>query len=183
MNLAAGAPGWALVVLLVILVVASIQDAIQLKIANLLSIAVLLLGVLVMVLAGPSAELWQNLVVFAVTLVIGTFLFARGKLGGGDVKMLAATSLWFDFPGALRFVLSVAIAGGLLAILVLILRQFNWSESARQKAVILRRKGGIPYGVAIAAGAAFAILLSKPEPQQAPLDNWDLATQPSGKTP
>ena len=112
MNLAAGAPGWALVALLLILVVASIQDAIQLKIANLLSIAVLLLGVLVMVLAGPSAELWQNLVVFAVTLVIGTFLFARGKLGGGDVKMLAATSLWFDFPGALRFVLSVAIAGG-----------------------------------------------------------------------
>ena len=55
-------------------------------------------------------------------------MFAAGKLGGGDVKLLAATGLWFDFHGALWMLICVAISGGILALVVLILRMIGWSE-------------------------------------------------------
>ena len=81
-------------------------------------------------------------------------MFAAGKLGGGDVKLLAATGLWFDFHGALWMLICVAISGGILALVVLILRMIGWSENLRTKVVLLRPKAGIPYGVAIAAGSS-----------------------------
>ena len=90
-----------------------------------------------------------------------TPMFATGKLGGGDVKLLAAVGLWFDFTGALWMILAVALAGGLLALLVLILRSFGWSEEIRRKVVLLRPGGGNPYGVAIAAGALITMALQR----------------------
>ncbi|HVL79025.1 MAG TPA: prepilin peptidase [Sphingomicrobium sp.] len=169
MNLPSLVPQWLLLTLLALLALAAIEDAVRLRISNLLSLAVLLLGFIAIAVAGPQASLWENAAVFAGTLVVGTFLFARGTLGGGDVKLLAATSLWFDFGGALRLLICVALAGGLLALLVLALRLIGWSDRAREKILILRRKGGIPYGVAIAAGAAAAVLFLQPdEPRQQP---------------
>jgi hypothetical protein len=50
----------------------------------------------------------------------------------------------------------------------------NWSDGARERAVILRSKGGIPYGVAIAAGAALAVMLAQSAGGSAdPLNNWN----------
>ena len=84
-----------------------------------------------------------------------------GKLGGGDVKLLAAVGLWFDFSGALGMLIAVALAGGLLALLVLVVRSIGWSEEMRRRVVLLRPGGGIPYGVAIAAGALIAMALQR----------------------
>ena len=181
MNLDILAPNWAVIVLMALLAAAAIQDAMQLRISNLLSAAVLVLGVVAIIVVGPEIRLWENLVVFVVTLAVGTLLFSRKILGGGDVKLLAATGLWFHLGGALRFFVSVAIAGGLLALIIIIVRQFNWSDSAQQRFVILRRRGGIPYGVAIAVGAAMSILMvqAADDRRPAPLDNWNLpAAQP-----
>ena len=58
-------------------------------------------------------------------------------------------------------ILAVVLAGGLLAILVLILRAFEWSDDIRRRVVLLRPRGGIPYGVAIAAGAIIAMTLQR----------------------
>jgi prepilin peptidase CpaA len=69
--------------------------------------------------------------------------------------------LWFSIKGAATMLIAVMLAGGVLAIVVLILRAFSWSEAARNRAVILRPKGGIPYGVAIAAGALIAMTLQR----------------------
>ena len=178
MNLDVLAPGWIVIALLALLTAAAIEDAARLRISNLISIAVLLLAFVAIAIAGPQAALWQNLLVFAILLTVGTFLFGLGKLGGGDVKLLAATALWFPLAGALRFVLAVMIAGGVLALIVLALRWFSWSDGAQQRFVILRRKAGIPYGVAIAAGAALAILFAQDPGERrpaSPLSNWDLA--------
>ncbi len=169
MNLPYLVPQWLVLALLALLALAAIEDAVRLRISNLLSLAVLLLGFVAIAVVGPQASLWENIVVFAASLIVGTLLFARGKLGGGDVKLLAATSLWFDLGGALRLFICVALAGGVLALLVLAVRMFGWSERARERVVILRPKGGIPYGVAIAAGAAAAVLFLQPaEPRQQP---------------
>ena len=105
--------------------------------------------------------LWQNLVVFAGLLAAGTLLFTIGALGGGDVKLLAATALWFDFLGGLRMLLAVALVGGLLTILVLAVRQFRRSTAGEGGVASLRRGAGIPYGVAIAVGALTTIVLQR----------------------
>lgn len=176
MNLPGLAPIWALLALAALLVAAAIEDMVRLRISNLVSIAVLLLAVVTIVVVGARPSLWENAAVFAATLVVGTVLFGRKMLGGGDVKLLAATSLWFDLSGALRFVVSVALAGGLLAVFLITIRKAGWSDGARQRVVALRHRGGIPYGVAIAAGALFALLLAWQARQSAnPLSNWQIA--------
>jgi prepilin peptidase CpaA len=88
-------------------------------------------------------------------------MFAAGKLGGGDVKLLASAGLWFDLAGALWLLVAVALAGGVLALLVLVLRTIDWSDEKRRRVVLLRPGGGIPYGVAIAAGALIAMAFQR----------------------
>ena len=105
---------------------------------------------------GLRKRRWQNFAVFAGLLVIGTPLFAAGKMGGGDVKLLAATGLWYDLRGAMMMIASVLIAGGVLALLIILARLFGWSEATRKRYQLLKRGGGIPYGVAISAGALIA---------------------------
>ena len=121
----------------------------------------LISAVVAAILAGPELRLWQNLVVFLALLAVGTPMFAAGKLGGGDVKLLASAGLWFDLAGALWMLVAVALAGGVLALLVLVLRTIGWSEEIRRRVVLLRPGGGIPYGVAIAAGALIAMALQR----------------------
>ena len=161
MNLAAQAPLWLALVFAILLIVAAAQDAMRLRISNVTVLLVIAAAVAAAVIAGLQRDLWQNLVVFFVLLVAGTPLFAAGKLGGGDVKLLAAVGLWFSIKSAAWMLIAVLLAGGVLALVVLALRAFNWSEAARDRAVILRPKGGIPYGVAIAAGVLIAMALQR----------------------
>jgi prepilin peptidase CpaA len=100
-----------------------------------------------MVISGPTIDLWENLVVFAVVLGIGTLLFSRGMLGGGDVKLFAAVGLWSDLRTAIGLVSTILIAGGVLALVMVAYRM------ARGKGIRKRSEaGGIPYGVAIGIG-------------------------------
>ena len=161
MNLAAEAPQSLALIVAVLLLAAAIEDAVRLRISNLIVLLVLVAAVVAVVIAGPELELWKNLAVFLALLAIGTPMFAAGKLGGGDVKLLAAVGLWFDFAGALWMILAVVLAGGLLALVVLMLRAVGSSEEIRRRVVLLRPRGGIPYGVAIAAGALIAMALQR----------------------
>jgi prepilin peptidase CpaA len=160
-NLTAEAPQWLALFLAILLVAAAVEDAVRLRISNITVLLVIVGAAFAAIFVGPGPGLWQNLAVFAGLLAIGTPLFAAGKLGGGDVKLLAAAGLWFDLFGAARMFLAVAIAGGVLALLILLARMANWSEGARRRVVVLRPGGGIPYGVAIAAGALIAMALQR----------------------
>ena len=110
MNLAAEAPQWLALILAVLLVAAAAQDAVKLRISNITVLLVLAGAVVAAILAGPELRLWQNLVVFLALLAVGTPMFATGKLGGGDVKLLAVAGLWFDIRGALWMLIAVALA-------------------------------------------------------------------------
>lgn len=161
MNLAAGAPQWLALIFAILLFAAAIEDAIRLRISNIIVLLVIAGAIVAAILGGPKLILWQNLAVFAALLAVGTPLFAAGKLGGGDVKLLAAAGLWFSLMGAARMLVAVAVAGGVLALLILLGRTAKWSENARRRVVVLRPGGGIPYGVAIAAGALIAMALQR----------------------
>lgn len=109
--------------------------------------AILALGALVLAFpAGGDAWASRGLsfgVMAAAT--IGLWL-VRG-LGGGDVKLLIAASAWMPFATLPAFVLAVAVAGGVQAIVVLALRRLR---PAPTDGPALQRR--MPYAVAIAAG-------------------------------
>jgi prepilin peptidase CpaA len=130
---------------------AAIEDAARLKISNVTSIFVLLGAIAAAIIAGPSLALWQNLAVFALILALGTGAFAAGLVGGGDVKLFAATALWFDLRSAVWFIAFVFISGGVVALLFLASRLFL--RSSRDK-----KDRRIPYGIAIALGALAMVL-------------------------
>ena len=163
MNLFATSPDSLLWLLAAALVAAAIQDAVQLKISNLISAAVLLLAVAAAFLSGVEVAVWQNLLVFAVVLFAGTLMFSRGVLGGGDVKLLAAVALWTDLGGAIRLVASIFIFGGLLALLIIFGRAVA-PQPLTARIAVLKPKAGIPYGIAIALGTLFMVsTANKPE--------------------
>lgn len=161
MNLAAEAPQWLALLLAILLIAAAVEDAVRLRISNVTVLLVIASAIAAALVAGPEVRLWQNLAVFVGLLAVGTPLFAAGKLGGGDVKLFAAVGLWFDLLGAAGLLLAVALSGGVLALLILLARMLEWSEGARRRVVVLRPGGGIPYGVAIAAGALIAMALQR----------------------
>ena len=160
MNLLATAPTWAVWVLVLLLLAATIQDAVELKISNLISAAVLVLAIVVAVIEGPRIGAWRNLAGFAVVLAIGAVMFARGMFGGGDVKLFAAITLWTAGLSILRLVAAIFLCGGLLAILILAAR-VAVPESWRGHVRVLQRRAGIPYGIAITAGTLITIALQR----------------------
>jgi prepilin peptidase CpaA len=105
-----------------------------------------------MALHGFTWPLWQNGALFLGLLLLGTFAFATGNLGGSDVKLLAALGLWFDFRDSVLLVIAVTIPGGLLALVMIIGRRLIARVRKRPA-----KRGMIPYGIAIVAGAAFVM--------------------------
>jgi prepilin peptidase CpaA len=157
MNLAQLAPVWLVAILSLLLLGAAADDGWRLRISNIFPIAIIAGAVAGALLAGPNLALWQNLLMFAALLAVGTFLFSAGMLGGGDVKLLAACGLWFNLSSGWKMLVAVAIAGGLLAILLISIRPLIGKPSATW--ILLRPRGGIPYGIAIAAGTATLVAM------------------------
>jgi prepilin peptidase CpaA len=89
-------------------------------------------------------------------LALGFALFAFRLIGGGDAKLFAAIALWFGFRDFLEFALVASLFGGGLALALLSLRRFPMPAALAGQNWLARLhddKSGIPYGVALAAGA------------------------------
>lgn len=166
------APAWLIVVLCVLLFVAAAEDVVRLKISNVTALAVMVAAGIAAALAGIVLALWQNVLVFLLLLGGGTMLFAAGKVGGGDVKLLAAVGLWMDLEQAVRLLVAVLLSGGILAIAFIGLRLLFHRPHG------LTRSMGVPYAVAIAAGATIVIMLDRKQPPQRPnpMEFWQLPT-------
>jgi len=155
-NLIGEAPIWLVAMLAAALVAAAVEDVIRLRISNITVLAVIATALVGMAVEGMTVDIWQNFAVFGGVLVIGTFLFSAGIMGGGDVKLFAAVGLWTDLQRAPMVISSVLIAGGLLALVVLVPRLVARRSDG---AAASERSKGVPYAVAIAIGALFAIAL------------------------
>ena len=135
---------------------AAATDLLTMTIPNRLSIG---LTAAFFVLAPVAGLGWQDILSHmgagSAMLLAGILLFSLGWLGGGDAKLLAAASLWLGFDQLVMFLAYVAAFGGVLAVLVLAYRSTPASALPLPGwAARLHTKGeGIPYGVAIAAGA------------------------------
>jgi prepilin peptidase CpaA len=135
---------------------AAATDLLTMTIPNKLSIALAATFFVVALAAGLG---WQDIVVHVgvgvAMLLAGIALFAVGVIGGGDAKLLAAASLWLGLTPLVPFLAYVAVFGGALALAILAYRSVPAGALPLPDwAARLHAKGeGIPYGVAIAAGA------------------------------
>src|SRR4029453_15814493 len=144
MGLLATAPDWLAAILLLLLVMAAIQDGWRLRISDWISGLVAIGAFAALGLDGPVSGLWQNFLLFAAVLAVGTFMFGRGWMGGGDIKLLAASSLWFDLWDGWRLLVAIALAGGVEALVIMTVRRLPLSDATRDRALLLKRGGPIP---------------------------------------
>ena len=146
-----------LVVLPVILALAAGWDLTSYTIPNVFQI-VLIASFLVFVVVShmPLAAVGGHLAAGLVGLVAGIVLFALGYIGGGDAKLFACVVLWFGFHDFAGYALVVSLLGGALTLGLLGLRSLVLPARLTGHAWLVRlhdRRAGIPYGVALAAGA------------------------------
>lgn len=155
------------------LVWAAVCDLTRYEIPDLVSIILVAGFVAIAPLTGlPIESLGAHAVAAVAVFAVGAVLFRYGVLGGGDVKVLAASVLWVGWPGLTGFLLLVGVIGGILAMLLLVLRRF-FSPRAVAKAQakvktsapgevvppvsfarqcfdrLMSPQQGVPYGVAI----------------------------------
>ncbi|MBL6933242.1 MAG: prepilin peptidase [Rhodospirillales bacterium] len=148
-----------------LLMLAAINDVAEYKIPNRINFAIAALYP-AYVLASPATVDWiGGLIVCATMLSIGVILFVFRRMGGGDVKMIAATALWAGPMGITDFVLFMVITGGVMAVarltfvrssLALTFGHFTGIDDTDDNS-----QNPLPYGVAIATGgfAVGALLL------------------------
>jgi prepilin peptidase CpaA len=153
---------------LALLVIVVWRDITTRTIPDEIALLLVMTGALARLLQGPSAlaaSACAALLLFAMLMV----LFSRGFIGGGDVKVMAALATGLSPFDSYCFVVATALAGGILAIVYLLLPHLlRATRQAKRKSLLgrvmsveawrIRRRGPLPYGVAIAAGAAFVVL-------------------------
>lgn len=159
----------ATVVLIVLLLMAAASDVRARRVPNWLNLFVLVVGI-----AGARswpvgvAALGDGLAGIAVGFALWFPMYLLRLVGAGDVKLLAASGAWLGGVGVLDASLWTAIAGGLLGVGWIIVRQ---GAGAAAMALVhavrtpsqlqlrpLDRRERVPYAVAIAVGVLVAWL-------------------------
>jgi prepilin peptidase CpaA len=152
--------------ILLLLYVATIDIATRL-IRNEICLTLALLGIAGQ-LASPM-QVVQSLVVAAILFLLLFAIYQRGKIGGGDVKLLVALAVGLPLTGVMQLLTVTVLAGGVLALVHLMMRLLPYPRLAPAGSSLLRRvyaverwrhlrHAPLPYGVAIASGGIWTIL-------------------------
>jgi len=146
-----------IVALPLLLAAAAGWDLASFTIPNFLSAGLLAVFAIFACAAGLSlgAVGWHLLAGF-LGLAIGFTLFALGYIGGGDAKLFAAVALWLGFKDLAPYTLLASVLGGFLTLGIMLLRQWPLPDYLLRQVWIVKlhdARSGIPYGVALAAGA------------------------------
>jgi prepilin peptidase CpaA len=150
-----------LIVLPALLVLAAGWDIASFTIPNFLQVALIVaFGVFVAAAGMAPGAIGAHLLAGFLGLVVGFTFFALGYIGGGDAKLFACVVLWLGFSNLLDYAVIASLMGGALTLLLIGVRSLPLPPVLTEQAWIRRlhdAKGGIPYGVALAAGA-FVVL-------------------------
>src|ERR1041384_5879753 len=112
----------ALAIYLIALATAAINDLLRYEIPDMSSVALVAAFMVTAAYLPFSLSAWHALAGLS-TFLIAALLFAIGVCGGGDVKLLGATALWMGWNNLPEFFLLTALAGGVLALLLLVARR------------------------------------------------------------
>jgi len=151
-----------LIAFAVLLCAAAWQDLRTLLIADGISIAIIAVFA-VWALTGlcvgdlPLSDVAWSVACAAALFAVGAAAFAVGGIGGGDVKLLAAASLFAGPSLLLEYGLVTALAGGLLGVAVLAGAPLGAMAGAGEPSPSRWRRS-LPYGPAIAVGGLWVAL-------------------------
>ena len=150
-----------------LLVMAAISDARHYIISNRLNVAVALTSVLFLgtqALTQPDLRIIDisvGYILNTAVLVLAVFgvcilLFAKGVMGGGDVKLITVCTVWAGPSLLLPFLFWTSVAGGLVTLGVVIVRHAPHYIPALSPIVnplgLRMHKAKVPYGIGIAVG-------------------------------
>ncbi|MBR0953650.1 A24 family peptidase [Bradyrhizobium canariense] len=151
--------------ILLLLYVATTDIATRL-IRNEICLALALLGIAGQ-LANPM-DLTQSVIVAAIVFLLLFGIYQLGKIGGGDVKLLVALAIGLPLTGVIQLLTVTALAGGILALVHLMMRLLPCPRLAPAGSSLVRRvyaverwrhlrHAPLPYGVAIACGGIWTV--------------------------
>jgi prepilin peptidase CpaA len=141
---------WILVAMLAgALALAALGDWRSRRIPNWLNAAIALLAIPFWWATGLSFVPDIAIQIATAAVVFGLFAvaFSLGAMGGGDVKLVAALTLWLRAFAVLKLLVIMSIAGGFLTLAMLIRRRLATDKGELE----------IPYGIAIAFGGFWLI--------------------------
>ena len=158
-------------VLVVVLSLSVWFDVSEQRIPNWLTVGGLMGSLLLRGIIGPEA-LWVGLLGGALGFSLGILLFAAGAMGAGDGKLLATVGTMLGFEVFLRCLPLIGAFGGLLALAVTIRKRtiiptllrfrellfycVSFGRIGERRTLSTPGAVTVPYGVAVAAGAAMA---------------------------
>jgi prepilin peptidase CpaA len=140
---------------------AAVGDALTYRIPNLLP-ALVATGFCALAWFEPPRFLTGGVLTGLAVFGVGALLFARRLMGGGDVKLLAATSLWCGPERLTPFALVISVTAVTLALVMISpLGRLMPAPPARlatpsgRMASVTRQP--MPFGVAVAAGGLWLL--------------------------
>ena len=158
------------------IIMAALHDIVARTVPNGLAVSIAVAGLAAQVaLAAGSTDIGTGLVSVGYALaaavlvfVAAALLWRRGLMGGGDVKLLGAAALVMPVGLVPMLLVATSLSGGVLSMIYLATRRrlpgpgagragSLLARAMRAERWRLRRGGPLPYAVAIASGAFFAI--------------------------
>lgn len=150
--------------LLMLVTVAAAWDLASFRIPNWISVVITSLFLVFSVIQGmPFLAVLAHIGTGGVVFIVGAILFFLKMFGGGDVKLLAASSVWAGPDHAVDLILIMMVAGGVFAMVLLVARALPEKIKSLHPVVAgcLSGQKRMPYAVAIAA-AVWILFLAMP---------------------
>lgn len=149
---------------------AAVNDFMRLKIPNYLPLLIFVSFLIaasgdIFFKTGMFENLTTHFIVGACVFMVMLICFFTGLFGGGDAKMISALSFWMGVQGLSHFLMVMAIAGGILALISVGLRRTDQGKKLLDKLAghpklhsewissMADDKTIVPYGIAIAFGS------------------------------
>jgi prepilin peptidase CpaA len=143
------------------------------RIPNVLVASLATAGLTHAVLVGGLRGGAASLLGLGVGFLILLWPFARGLMGAGDVKLLAAIGAWSGAGSVIQVALLGALIGGVLSLVALL--WLDQGERARVRGnvtsaflsgnlsvpepSVISRRGGIPFGIALAVAGWMVVAM------------------------
>jgi Flp pilus assembly protein protease CpaA len=157
----------ALALQILLLLYVAMTDIATRLIHNEISLTLALLGIAGQI-AHP-AHIVESLLAAAVLFLLLLVAYARGWMGGGDVKLMVALAIGLPLAGTMKLLTVTALVGAVLALAHLMMRSLPTPRPAPAGSSLLRRvytverwrnvrRAPLPYGAAVACGGIWALL-------------------------
>jgi prepilin peptidase CpaA len=110
----------------------------------------------------------ESLIAATILLLLLIVIYQQRWIGGGDVKLLVALAIGLPLMGVIKLLTVTTLAGGVLALVHLMMRLLPYPKLAPAGSSLVRRvyaverwrnlrHAPLPYGVAIACGGIWTV--------------------------